>query len=38
MFTCFVGAVVLATGHHIFNLYLDGEPVAEFVVDQQWIS
>jgi hypothetical protein len=38
MLTCFVGAVILATGHHIFNSHLDGVPVAQFALDQQWVS
>ncbi|KAJ9500063.1 hypothetical protein H2202_004454 [Exophiala xenobiotica] len=38
MLTCFVGAVVLATGHHIFNSYLDGVPVAQFALGQQRVS
>lgn len=38
MFVCFVGAIILAIGHHILNLQLEGKAITEFILDQQWVS
>ncbi|OAG42788.1 hypothetical protein AYO21_03071 [Fonsecaea monophora] len=32
------GAIVLAVGHHVLNLTLDGRPVSAGPVEQQWVS